>query len=572
LTPRVWAPLAREVALDLGDRRLDMRSEAGGWFTHSGQLTAGTDYRFVLDQGEPLPDPRSRWQPAGPLGPSRVQGEDFPWSDQSWAGFSFADAVLYELHVGTFSPAGTFDGVTERLDHLVELGVSAIELMPVNEFSGSRNWGYDGVDLFAPHHAYGGPPGLKRLVDACHRRGLGVLLDVVYNHLGPVGNILPRFGPYFTSRYATPWGEAINFDGPGSDEVRAFVFDNAVQWFREYHVDGLRLDAVHAIFDTSAVHVLEELAARVHELAERLGRPLWLIAESDLNDPRLLRDPELGGYGLDAQWNDDFHHALHAALTGERSGYYVDFGRLADIGKALQDVFVYDGRYSRFRGRRHGRPALGLGGNRFVGYLQNHDQVGNRARGERSSRLMSPGRLRAGAALVFTAPFIPMLFMGEEWGASTPFPFFADHQDPQVARATIEGRRREFEAFGWRAQDIPDPQVEATFAAARLDWAELDREPHRAVLDWHRQLAALRRATPELRDGRRDRIRVEFDERAGWLVVDRPPLRVACNLGSASVRLARLEGLRPLMLWPRGGLEGDRLCGDGVAVLLTGAG
>ena len=548
-----------------------MSAGPGGWFHRSEKLEADTDYRFVLDGGDPLPDPRSRWQPEGPLRSSRVCDEDFAWSDQGWAGFSLPDAVLYELHVGTFSPAGTFEGVIERLDHLVELGVTVIELMPVAEFSGSRNWGYDGVDMFAPHHAYGGPAGLKRLVDACHRRGIGVLLDVVYNHLGPVGNFLPRFGPYFTSRYRTPWGEALNFDGPGSDEVRCFVFDNAIQWLREYHVDGLRLDAVHAIFDTSAVHVLEELAARVQGLAEQLGRPLWLIAESDLNDPRLLRDPDSGGYGLDAQWNDDFHHALHAALTGERRGYYVDFGKLADIAKALKDAFVYDGRYSHFRGRRHGRPALGLSGNRFVGYLQNHDQVGNRARGERSSRLMSAGRLRAGAALVLTAPFIPMLFMGEEWGASTPFPFFSDHQDAQVARATIEGRRREFEAFGWRQQDIPDPQAASTFNAARLDWSEVDREQHRAMLDWYRRLVALRRTTPGLRDGRRDRIRVEFDERAAWLVVERPPVTVACNLGSAPVHLMQLSRRRPAMVWPERGLEGDRLSADGVAVLMTGA-
>ena len=548
-----------------------MTARPGGWFDGPEKLAPRTDHRFVLDAGGPLPDPRSRWQPEGPLRSSRVCDEDFAWSDQGWAGFSLPDAVLYELHVGTFSPAGTFEGVIERLDHLVELGVTVIELMPVAEFSGSRNWGYDGVDLFAPHHAYGGPAGLKRLVDACHRRGIGVLLDVVYNHLGPVGNFLPRFGPYFTSRYRTPWGDALNFDGPGSDEVRCFVFDNAIQWLREYHVDGLRLDAVHAIFDTSAVHVLEELAARVHGLAEQLGRPLWLIAESDLNDPWLLHDPDSGSYGLDAQWNDDFHHALHAALTGERSGYYVDFGKLADIAKALKDAFVYDGRYSHFRGRRHGRPALGLSGNRFVGYLQNHDQVGNRARGERSSRLMSAGRLRAGAALVLTAPFIPMLFMGEEWGASTPFPFFSDHQDAQVARATIEGRRREFEAFGWRQQDIPDPQAASTFNAARLDWSEVDREQHRAMLDWYRRLVALRRTTPGLRDGRRDRIRVEFDERAAWLVVERPPVTVACNLGSAPVHLMQLSRRRPAMVWPERGLEGDRLSADGVAVLMTRA-
>jgi maltooligosyltrehalose trehalohydrolase len=452
----------------------------------------------------------------------------------------------------------------------VDLGVTAVELLPVAQFPGRHGWGYDGVDLFAPHEAYGGPEGLVRLVDACHARGLGVVLDVVYNHLGPDGNHLRRFGPYFTDRYHTPWGDAVNLDDAGSDEVREFFLANACQWLRDYHVDGLRIDAVHAFFDRSAVHFLEELAVRVDALSHQVGRPLWLIPESDLNDPRLVRSREAGGFGLHASWSDDFHHALHAALTGERDGYYEDFGGLAPVARALERVYVYDGAYSAHRGRRHGRRATGLPGTRFVGYLQNHDQVGNRARGERTSHLLSTGRLAVGAALVLTAPFVPMLFQGEEWAASTPFPYFCDHEDPELARAVRDGRRREFQAFGWDPETIPDPGDPETFASAKLRWEERERSPHRELLAWHRELIALRRATPALSDGRMDRVRAHADEDAGTLRVERGPLVIAANLSDEPRRIPAGDRNEILATWDGGTKLQDgelRLAPESVAII-----
>lgn len=532
-TFHVWAPLPREVALEADGRRYPMRRRADGWWEATVSTAGpGSDYGFVLDGEGPFPDPRSPWQPHGVHGRSRlVDHGAFAWSDGGFRARPLAAAVVYELHIGTFSPEGTFDAAIARLDHLVELGVTHVELMPVSEFNGPHGWGYDGVDLFAPHHAYGGPDGLKRLVNACHARGLAVWLDVVYNHLGPAGNYLGRFAPYFTSRYHTPWGAAVNFDGPDSDEVRAFFCDNARQWLRDYHFDGLRLDAVHAILDTRAVPFLEELGDAVRRLAAELGRPLVLIPESDLNDPRLLWPPERGGFGLDAQWSDDFHHALHAALTGERAGYYADFGPLADLARALANAYVYDDRYSAHRRRRHGRPHGGLGGHRFLGYAQNHDQIGNRARGERLSQLVGPGRLKLAAALVLTAPFVPLLFQGEEWGARTPFLYFTAHPEPDLAQAVREGRRREFAAFGGKPEEIPDPQDPRSFARSKLDWSEPARPPHADLLDWHRRLIQLRRREPDLADGRLDRVRTRLDETQRWLVVERGRIVLACNLG-----------------------------------------
>jgi maltooligosyltrehalose trehalohydrolase len=425
--------------------------------------------------------------------------------------------------------------------------VTQLELMPVAAWPGERGWGYDGVALSAPPAAYGGPDGLRRLVDACHGRGLAVLLDVVYNHLGPSGNYLALYGPYFTDRYRTPWGAAVNLDGAGSDEVRRFVCDNARMWLADYHLDGLRIDAVHAMLDRSAIHVLEELAEGTRDLAAHLGRPLALVAESDLNDPRLVRPPAVGGYGLDAQWNEDFHHALHALLTGERTGYYADFGALADLAATLRRGFAYGGRYSGYRRRRHGRPAPDLSGHQLVGCLQNHDQVGNRARGERLGHLVSPGRLRIGAAVVLLGPFLPMLFQGEEWGAATPFLYFTDHDDPELARAVSQGRRREFAAFGWDPEDVPDPQAPETFMRSKLDWSEPAREPHASLLDWHRRLARLRRAYPELTDGRLDRVSVDFDEAGRWLTMSRGRVTLALSL-AAEVRRVPLGAGRPRRL------------------------
>ncbi len=552
---RVWAPRAERVDLVAGDRAVPMEGpDDHGWFRVEAEVTPGDDYAYRLDGGDLSPDPRSPWQPHGVHGPSRlVDHGTFQWTDAGWAGADPAAAVIYELHVGTFSPEGTFDGVIARLPHLVDLGVDTVELLPVAQFPGRRGWGYDGVDLYAPHHDYGGPDGLKRLVDACHAAGLAVVLDVVYNHLGPAGNYLGRFGPYFTDRYATPWGEAVNFDGSDSDPVREFFVDNALMWLRDYHFDGLRLDAVHAYLDTSATHILEELAVRVEELSDSVGRRLSLIAESDLNDPRVVNDRSRGGYGIDAQWSDDFHHSLHATLTGERSGYYEEFGSMATLAKSLRQAFVYDGCYSSFRRRRHGRRPEGLEASRFLAYLQNHDQIGNRATGERSSVLMSPALLKVAAALVLCGPFVPMLFQGEEWGASTPFLYFTDHEDPELGRLVSEGRRREFASFGWKPEEVPDPQAPETFAASRLDWDELACPPHAELLDWHRRLISLRRSTPALSEGRfPDDVR--YDEGGRWLVLDRGPVTMAANMGPmaaevpvgggrASVLIASVEGV-----------------------------
>jgi maltooligosyltrehalose trehalohydrolase len=537
---RVWAPNATAVELDLTGRRVAMVAADRGWFEADvPDVGPGTDYGYSLDGGPVRPDPRSPWQPTGVDGPSRtLDHAAFPWTDGGWRGVHLPSTVIYELHVGTFTPEGTFDAVIRRLDHLVDLGVDVIELLPVAEFPGTRGWGYDGVDLYAPHSAYGGPDGLKRLVDACHARGLGVVMDVVYNHLGPAGNHLGGYGPYFTERYATPWGQAVNLDQAGSDEVRAFFVDNALMWLRDYHCDGLRLDAIHAILDTSAMHLLEELAVEVEALAASVGRALFLVAESDLNDPRVVRRREVGGYGMDAQWSDDFHHAIHAALTGERDGYYADFGSLSDVATALRRAFVHAGGYSPYRDRRHGRYDATLSGHRFLGYAQNHDQVGNRAQGERSAALMSPGRLRLAAALVLTSPFVPMLFQGEEWAAGTPFQYFTDHADPSLGQAVSEGRRSEFVAFGWEPADVPDPQDPATFERSRLDWSELGEKDHAAMLDWHRRLVALRRSVPELTDGRLDAVDCVVDEDAGWLLVRRGPVTVAGSIGPHAVEIA----------------------------------
>jgi maltooligosyltrehalose trehalohydrolase len=412
----------------------------------------------------------------------------------------------------------------------VSLGVTHVEVMPVAQFSGARGWGYDGVDLYAPHEGYGGPDGLKRFVDACHGRGLRVLLDVVYNHLGPAGNYLERFGPYFTERYGTPWGKAVNYDQAYSDEVRRFVIDNALMWLRDYRFDGLRLDAVHAILDQSAVHVLEQLAAETRALERETGRHYDLIAESDLNDPRLVRDVEQGGYGLDAAWSDDFHHALHALLTGEAAGYYGDFGTMGHLAGALRRIYVYDGRYSEYRRRRHGRPAGDLPASRFVIAAQNHDQVGNRALGERLEHLVGHRRARIAAAVLLTAPGVPLLFQGEEWAASTPFQYFTSHEDAALGKAVSEGRRREFAAFGWQPEGVPDPQANETFKRSRLDWAELEELGHADMLAWYRDLIALRRATPDLRDPALRNVRVDYDEAARWLAMTRGAFTLAFNL------------------------------------------
>jgi maltooligosyltrehalose trehalohydrolase len=543
----VWAPEAEVVGLVTTAAPAPMKASPGGWWELDlEEAGPGTDYRFVVDGSEPLPDPRSPWQPEGIEGPSRVVDHgSFAWTDRQWRGCPaswVSGGAIYELHTGTFTPEGTFDAAIGRLDHLVDLGVRAVEIMPVNEFSGDHGWGYDGVFLSAPHHAYGGPDALKRLVDACHERGLAAILDVVYNHLGPAGNVLERFGPYFTARYVTPWGKAVNLDGPRSDEVRRFFIDNAAMWLRDYHFDGLRVDAVHAIVDTSAVHFLEEMALRVEDVAAGGGRALLLIAESDLNDPRVVRSRDLGGYGMDSVWNEDFHHSLHAVLTGERQGYYRDFGSIASIAQCLERGVFYDGRYSGYRRRRHGRPHTPVTGRSFVGFLQNHDQVGNRALGERSAALMSLGRLKIGAALVLGAPFVPMLFQGEEWAASTPFLYFTDHKDPVLGAAVRKGRRGEFAAFGWRPEEIPDPQDPATFERSKLQWSEIPQAPHSEILAWHRDLLALRRRLPDLTDARFERVHVSFSDEDQWLRVWRGGVELIANLASQATEFRVGQG------------------------------
>lgn len=546
----VWAPLPSKVELQLNGKLLPMsRNGNGWWMAEVPDAKAGDNYGFILDGSGPFPDPRSPWQPQGVYKLSRLLDENaFHWSRRTFQAAPLASAVIYELHIGTFTPNGTFLSVIERLDHLVALGVTHVELMPVVEFSGNYGWGYDGVDLFAPHHACGAPDDLKKLVDACHARGMAVILDVVYNHLGPSGNYLAKFGPYFTKKFTSPWGEGINFDGPDSGEVRRFFCDNALMWLRDFHFDALRLDAVHGILDTSAVHFLEQLKIEVEKLSAQLGRHLALIPESDLNDPRLLWTRERGGFQLDSQWSDDFHHALHTVLTGERTGYYSDFGSLAALAKALRHAFVYDGIFSEHRRRVHGRSTEGMSGHRFLGYLQNHDQVGNRARGDRSSQLMSPGKLKIGAAFVLTSPFLPMLFQGEEWGARTPFCYFTDHQDPELAKAVCEGRRREFVAFGWKPEDIADPQARETFEQSKLNWDELSKPAHAEILDWHKRLIQLRRAEPDLSDGEMKNVQVTFDEKECWLVMKRGSISVVCNFSERAQRIPISAGTAMILL------------------------
>ncbi|MDQ3569454.1 MAG: malto-oligosyltrehalose trehalohydrolase [Actinomycetota bacterium] len=569
----VWAPSARRVVVEVDGRQAPMEPTGGGWQgAEVSWAAANGDYWFVVD-GDRLPDPRSQWQPHGVPGPSRlVDHGAFAWTDGAWRGLSLPSAVLYELHVGTFTPEGTFDAVIAKLDHLVGLGIDAVELMPVCEFPGSRGWGYDGVALYAPHHAYGGPDGLKRLVDACHSRGLGVVMDVVYNHLGPGGDYMQRYGPYLDPGRSTPWGPAVNLDGAGSDEVRAFFVDNAVMWFEDYHCDGIRVDAVHSMFDTSPVHLVEQLSVRAEEVSAHLGRHTVVIAESDLNDPRVVRRREVGGYGADAQWSDDFHHALHAVLTDEGAGCYADFGTMGHLAAAIERAFVYAGEYSTRRRRSHGRHDPTLSGSRFLAYLQNHDQVGNRAGGERSAALMSTARLKVGAALVLTSPFLPLLFQGEEWGAATPFLYFADHRDPEVVSAVREGRLRDLASLGWLPGDVADPQDPTTFERSKLDWSELADgnrvSRHRELLDWYRRLIRLRRQLPALSDGRLDRVRTSYDERNRWLVVERGPVTTACNLGSGRARLAA-RGRLVLGSVPALASDGDHieLPPDAVAVL-----
>jgi maltooligosyltrehalose trehalohydrolase len=582
-TFEVWAPAASAVALDLAGERRDMqRSDRTEWWSlEARDASHGTRYAFCVDGGEPLPDPCAVWLPDGVHAPGAVYDHDrFDWSDSTWSGRALEGGLVYELHVGTFSSAGTFGGVVSRLDHVADLGVSHVELMPVATWDGPRGWGYDGAAPWSVHEVYGGPDALKRLVDACHARGLAVILDVVYNHLGPSGNYLSRYGPYFHDAYHTPWGQAVNLDGAGSDEVRAYIVGNAVSWLRDFHLDGLRLDAVHALHDERAVHLLEQLSTAVDDLAEELGRPLTLIAESDVNDPRVVTPRDSCGLGITAQWSDDFHHALHTLLSGEGQGYYADFAAdpWAALARTLTGGYFHDGCWSSFRGRSHGRPVdvESLAGWRFLGYLQDHDQVGNRALGDRLSATLSPGLLACGAALVLTSPFTPMLFMGEEWGAGTPWQYFTSYPDAGLGQAVSEGRRNEFGDHGWAADEVPDPQDPATLERSRLDWDEPLQEPHARLLDWYRELVRLRARSPELTNPWLGKVQVAYDAHARWLVVHRGGLRVVCNLAESaqSVPLDEEPG-QVVLSWAEAEAEAEagalRLPGCSVAVVGTSA-
>lgn len=531
---RVWGPLTQRVDVIMpgsGRAPVTLSPEGGGYFsgTVSG-IGDGDHYRYLLDTALERPDPASRYQPEGVHGPSQVVDPNrYQWNDKRWRGISLEQFFIYELHVGVFTPQGTFEGVISRLDYLVELGITAVELMPVAQFPGEQNWGYDGTYPFAPQNSYGGPDGLKRLVDACHSRGLAVILDVVYNHLGPEGNYLHGFGPYFTDRYRTPWGDAVNFDGPDSDAVRHYFISNALYWITEYHMDALRLDAIHGIFDFSALHILQELAEAVHRQGALLGRRVNVIAESDLNDARVINPLESGGYGLDAQWNDDFHHALHALLTGEADGYYQDFGSLSHLAKAFREGFVYSGQYSAYRKRRHGNLLVDIPTKRLVVFSQNHDQVGNRILGERPGVHLTVRQLKLAAATVLLSPYLPLLFMGEEYSESSPFPYFVSHGDADLIKEVRKGRLAEFASIGNHGCP-PDPQAEETFLSAKLKQEQRHRGEQHVLFDFYRELIRLRKECAPLARLSREDMEVVTCEEERVLVIIRSfdSVRILC--------------------------------------------
>lgn len=533
----VWAPRPERVQVDVDGARYPMERGSDDWWRATVAADPDSRYGFVLDDDDTvLPDPRSARQPDGVHARSQLWAP--ATAPREWAGRSIEGAVIYELHVGTFTPAGTFDAAIDKLQYLLDLGVDFVELMPVNAFSGTHGWGYDGVLWYAVHEPYGGPDALLRLIDACHALGLGVIIDAVFNHLGPSGNYLPRFGPYLSSG-SNPWGESVNIGDAGADEVRRYILDCALRWMRDFGADGLRLDAVHALVDTTAIHILEELSAETDALAATLGRPLSLIAESDMNDPRLITPRDQGGLGLTAQWDDDIHHAIHTAVSGERQGYYGDFGTIETLAQTLTHGYFHAGTYSSFRGRRHGRPldTATIPATRLLAYTLTHDQVGNRATGDRPSQNLTTGQLAVKAALALGSPYTAMLFMGEEWGSSSPFQFFTSHPEPELGRATAEGRKAEFAAHGWDADEIPDPQDPETFTRSKLDWAEVTEGEHARLLEVYRQLIAMRHHEPDCADPWLDHLRVEYDEDARWIILHRGSLAVVCNLGVDTVRV-----------------------------------
>jgi maltooligosyltrehalose trehalohydrolase len=543
----VWAPIPDQVTLavqqpgDPSPRHVPMRRDDDGWWHCDEPLPADgdLDYGFLLGDDETVrPDPRSRRQPDGVHGLSRTYDPgQHTWADHAWTGRQLPGAVLYEMHVGTFTPEGTLLSAIDRLDHLVALGIDFVEVMPVNDFNGPHNWGYDGVLWYSVHEEYGGPAAYQQFVDACHQRGLGVIQDVVYNHLGPSGNYLPLYGPYLQEGSSNTWGSSVNLDGEDADEVRRYLIDNVLMWLRDYHVDGLRLDAVHALADHTAVHILEEFAIEVDALSAFVGRPLTLIAESDLNDPRLITPREAGGYGLTGQWSDDFHHALNANLTGETTGYYADFESLSALGKVFEQGFFHDGTLSTFRGRRHGRPidTERTPTWRLVVFADNHDQIGNRAAGDRLFLRANESQLKLAALLTLLSQFTPMIFMGEEWGASTPWQFFTSHPEAELGEIVAKGRLEEFAQMDWDTSEVPNPQDPATFQRSKLDWSEVDAQPHADILALNRQLIELRRTYPDLTDPRFSSVSARYDEDQQWFAVDRGAITFVVNFGGHPV-------------------------------------
>jgi maltooligosyltrehalose trehalohydrolase len=560
MKPSVWAPRAASVALRAPAKGRDtpLLEAGGGWWRSSVDLAVGDEYGFVLDgAAQARPDPRSLAQPSGVHRLSAVvELGSYEWADSAWTGRQLAGGVIYELHVGTFTPEGTLDAAAGRLDHLVDLGVDFVELLPVNAFNGVHNWGYDGVLWFAVHGAYGGARAYQRFVDACHAAGLGVIQDVVYNHLGPSGNYLPEFGPYLRHGESNTWGSSIDLDEP---EVRRFILDNAAMWLRDFHVDGLRLDAVHALRDRSEVHLLQEMAEEVEALSAHVGRPLSLIAESDLNDPRLITAREAGGFGLTAQWSDDYHHALHVALTGETAGYYGDFAPLSALVKTATRGFFHDGTLSSFRGREHGHPIDSrIPMSRLVTFAQDHDQIGNRAAGDRLSQSLDEGGLAIAAVLTLLTPFTPMLFMGEEWGASTPWQFFTSHPEPELGAATARGRKAEFAAMGWDESVVPDPQDPQTFHRSKLNWEEKDAAAHARILALHRRIIALRKSLPGLTDPDFRHVQATADEEARWFRLRRPGVEIVVNFSHTPMALA-VDGAIALATDEAVAVDGGRL-------------
>ena len=566
----VWAPIPERVRLDVDGQIHPMSAGGDGWWRATVAAADDARYGFLLDDDPTvLPDPRSPRQPDGVHERSQLwDAGAAQWTDTDWAGRSVTGSVIYELHIGTFTAAGTLDSAIEKLGALVELGVDFVELMPVNAFAGTHGWGYDGVLWYAVHEPYGGPDALVRFVDACHRRGLGVLLDVVFNHLGPSGNYLPRFGPYL-SKGTNPWGEGINIADDLSDAVRDHIIGCALRWMRDFHIDGLRLDAVHALVDTTAIHILEELSLETDSLATQLGRPLSLIAEIDRNDPRFITPRSELGYGLTAQWDDDIHHALHTAVSGEQHGYYSDFGSIETLAETLKSGYFHAGTFSSFRKRRHGRPldTATIPGSRLMAYTCTHDQIGNRAAGDRPTAYLTPGQLAVSAALALLTPFTAMVFMGEEWAASTPFQFFTSHPEPHLADATREGRKAEFADHGWDPATVPDPQDEATFARSKLNWAERESDGHASMLSVYRDLITLRRNEPDLGDFWLDHMEVDFDEAARWIVLYRGTLAIACNLAPDAVAVPVTGDVVYAWGTPRAGAAGTALDGHSFAVL-----